>query len=105
MFQLIFIKSFALTAFGSSSNFQIKTNNKFSDKCEIHSALAYQLMELEQLASQIVKWIIQPYAAAKSLQSCPTLCDCIDGRPPGSPVPGVLQARTLEWVAISFFNA
>ena len=41
-------------------------------------------------------------AAAKSLQSCPTLCDPIDGRPPGSPVPGILQARTLEWVAISF---
>ena len=40
-------------------------------------------------------------AAAKSLQSCPTLCDPIDGSPPGSPVPGVLQARTLEWVAIS----
>ena len=44
-------------------------------------------------------------AAAKSLQSCPTLCDPIDSRPPGSPVPGVLQARTLEWVAISFSSA
>ena len=43
-------------------------------------------------------------AAAKSLQSCPTLCDPIDGSPPGSPVPGILQARTLEWVAISFPN-
>ena len=43
-------------------------------------------------------------AAAKSLQSCPTLCDPIDGHPPGSPVPGILQARTLEWVAISFSN-
>ena len=43
--------------------------------------------------------------AAKSLQSCPTLCDPTDGRPPGSPVPGILQARTLEWVAISFSNA
>ena len=41
-------------------------------------------------------------AAAKLLQSCPTLCDPIDGSPPGSPVPGILQARTLEWVAISF---
>ena len=41
-------------------------------------------------------------AAAKSLQSCPTLCDPIDGSPPGSAVPGILQARTLEWVAISF---
>ena len=44
-------------------------------------------------------------AAAKSLQSCPTLCDPIDGSPPGSPVPGILLARTLEWVAISFSNA
>ena len=44
-------------------------------------------------------------AAAKSLQSCPTLCDPIDGSRPGSPVPGILQARTPEWVAISFSNA
>ena len=44
-------------------------------------------------------------AAAASLQLCPTLCDPIDGSPPGSPVPGILQARTLEWVAISFPNA
>ena len=44
-------------------------------------------------------------AAAKSIQSCPTLCDLLDGGPPGSPVPGILQARTLEWVAISFSNA
>ena len=43
-------------------------------------------------------------AAAKSLQSCLTLCDPIDGSPPGPPVPGILQARTLEWVAISFSN-
>ena len=44
-------------------------------------------------------------AAAKPRQSCPTLCDPIDGSPPGSPFPGILQARTLEWVAISFSNA
>ena len=44
-------------------------------------------------------------AAAKSLQSCPTLCDPTDSSPPGSPVPGILQARKLEWVAISFSNA
>ena len=44
-------------------------------------------------------------AAAKLLQSCPTLCNPIDGSPPGSPVPGILQARTPEWVAISFSNA
>ena len=46
-----------------------------------------------------------PAAAAKSLPSCPTLCDPIDRNPPGSPVLGILQARTLEWVAISFSNA
>ena len=44
-------------------------------------------------------------ATAKSLQSCLTLCDLIDSSPPGSPIPGILQARTLEWVAISFSNA
>ena len=46
-----------------------------------------------------------PAAAAKSLQSCPILCDPIDGSPPGSAVPGTLQARTLEWVVISFSDA
>ena len=50
-------------------------------------------------------WLSICYAAAKLIQSCPTLCDPIDGSPPGSPVPGILQARTLEWVAISFSNA
>ena len=58
------------------------------------------LLELQSLKSHPAA-----AAAAKSLQSCPTLCDPRDGSPPGSPVPGILQARTLEWVAISFFNA
>ena len=49
--------------------------------------------------------IITAAAAAKLLQSCPTLYDPIDGSPPGSPIPGILQARTLEWVAISFSSA
>ena len=59
----------------------------------------------------MLTWPISPSlteaaaAAAKSLQSCLTLCDPIDGSPPGSPVPGILQARVLEWVAISFSNA
>ena len=48
---------------------------------------------------------MQSAAAAKSLQSSPTLCDPINGSPPGSPIPGILQAGTLEWVAISFSNA
>ena len=49
--------------------------------------------------------LIEDAAAAKPLQSCPTLCDPRDRSPPGSPVPGILQARTLEWVAIFFSNA
>ena len=55
----------------------------------------------------IVNWLHlnAAAAAATSLQSCPTLCDPIDGSPPGSPVPGILQARTLEWVAMSLSNA
>ena len=54
--------------------------------------------------SNLIKYTVAA-AAAKSLQSCPTLCDPIEGSPPGSPVPGILQARTLEWVTISFSNA
>ena len=53
------------------------------------------------LSLQIVAFL-GTAAAAKSLQSCPTLCDPIDGSTPGSPIPGILQARALEWVAISF---
>ena len=52
-----------------------------------------------------VAYLFVSAAAAKSLQSCLTLCDPIDGSPPGSSVPGILQAKTLEWVAISFSNA
>ena len=52
----------------------------------------------------IYDWVAEHAAAAKLLQSCPTLCDPIDGSPLGSPVPGILQARTLEWVAIAFFE-
>ena len=59
-----------------------------------------------QIHSRIyTHWIYKPAAAAKSLQSCLTPCDPIDGSPPGCPIPGILQARTLEWVAISFSNA
>ena len=63
----------------------------------VNTFTTFPLITLEQ---------IEPAAAAaKSLQLCPTLCDPIDGSPPGSPIPGILQARTLEWVAISFSNA
>ena len=54
------------------------------------------------IVSHTLLSVIQAAAAAKSLQSCPTLCDPIDGSPSGSPVPGILKAITLEWVAISF---
>ena len=60
---------------------------------------------LDALSSAAAAAAAAAVVAAKSLQSCPTLCDPIDGSPPGSPVPGILQARTLEWVAISFSNA
>ena len=62
-------------------------------------------MDQYQSKKKILKSSEAAAAAAKSLQSCPTLCNPIDGSPPGSPVPGILQARTLEWVAISFSNA
>ena len=57
------------------------------------------------IENQFCVWFTGADATAKSLQSCLTLCDPIDGSSPGSPVPGILQARTLEWVAISFSNA
>ena len=61
--------------------------------------------QLPESSPQMVDWVKgSAAAAAKSLQLCPTLCDPIDGSPPGSPVHGTLQARTLEWVAISFSN-
>ena len=58
-----------------------------------------------QITGKILLLGVSAAAAAKSLQSCPTLCNPIDGSPPDSPVPGILQARTLEWAAISFSNA
>ena len=62
-------------------------------------------MKINKLGLCLLIWMGQTAGAAKSLQSCPTLCDPIDGSPPGSTVPGILQARTLEWVAIFFSNA
>ena len=67
----------------------------------------YSLVEVSGFS---LRWLLSlqstdPAAAAKSLQLCPTLCDRIDGSPPVSPIPEILHARTLEWVAISFSNA
>ena len=66
---------------------------------------AYQCLYYVYISVFLSAYAAAAAAAAKSLQSCPTLCDPIDGSPPRSPVPGILQARTLEWVAISFSNA
>ena len=74
----------------------------------LHSADGTSILHVGWLL-QVRAWkelgLTECLATGKSLQSCPTLCDSIDGSPPGSPVPGILQARTLEWVAISFSNA
>ena len=66
---------------------------------------AHHSMEDIVFHSKFTDLSVAAAVTAKSLQSCPTLCDPIDGSPPGFPVPGILQARTLEWVAISFSNA
>ena len=83
----------------------------------IFSALYFRTLREKvrfQYRDRSISWFTHPLfypcantaaAAAKSLQSCPTLCDPIDGSPPGSPVPGILQAKTLEWVAMSFSTA
>ena len=62
----------------------------------------YCIESYRAILPKFVQLAESPAAAAKSLQLCPTLCDPIDGSPPGYPVPGILQARTLEWVAIVF---
>ena len=62
-------------------------------------------MEYSQEGLGITRLRMVAAAAAKSLQLCPTLCNPIDGSPAGSPIPGILQARILEWVAVSFSNA
>ena len=72
---------------------------------ECHSGVKRRLLLMHEMTWMDPKGNVAAAAAAKSLQLCPTLCGPIDGSPPGSPVPGILQARTLEWVAISFSNA
>ena len=84
----------------------------FASRSETHESIRirkgpeYVLTTIEScLVAAKIKHTAAAAAAAKSLQSCPTLCDPIDSSPPGSPVPEIIQARTLEWVAISFSNA
>ena len=83
----------------------IKIN--FTDDCEYTHIGTDRWEENGNYLIELMNKPVFTYAAAtaaRSLQSCPTLCDPIDGSPPGSPMPGILQARTLEWVAISFSN-
>ena len=67
--------------------------------------VSYITCDIENTILHLLSHAVAAAAAAKLLQSCPTRCDPVDGSPPGSPVPGILQARTLEWVAISFSDA
>ena len=79
-----------------------------NDERESHKLLNFQIsskLQTRRFVICVLFSISFSAAAAKLLQSCPTLCDSTDGSPPGSPIPGILQARTLEWVAISFSNA
>ena len=88
----------------SSNKYSYKIEGDFTsflEKCVYSTLLLHQTWKVKTSNSCIAA----AAAAAKSLQSCLTLCDPIDGSPPGSPVPGILQTRTLEWVAISFSNA
>ena len=96
---LVFSKTTRATESGELVKHTQTTNSRNLVRVTVSLSLYFLICKLETtvLASQ--------YYAAKSLQSCPTLCDAIDGSPPGSPVPGILQARTQEWVAISFSNA
>ena len=71
-------------------------------QASLSSSISQSLLKFMSIESVILS---AGAAAAKSLQSCPTLCDPMDGSPSGSPVPGILQTRTLEWVAISFPSA
>ena len=97
-------KSNKESTFFHSEKMDHSTSGQFSSlNRAVWLLVCFQLMNLFTFWVRASKWVSA--AAAKSLQSCPTLCDPIDGNPPGSPVPGILQARTLEWGAISFSNA
>ena len=97
-----------------SSSLKVTTRNYMgltTSRCWMWWATFSSILNLKSLGSPLYLCPLGPHqesvaiAAAKSLLSCPTLCDPIDGSPPGFPVPEILQARTLEWVAISFSNA
>ena len=85
---------------GEGGRDQFTTSN--SESCSMWRGGEYVLVRSDR---SFFRFLSESAVAAKSVQSCPTLCDSIDGSPPGPPVPGILQARTLECIAISFSNA
>ena len=93
------LHSFHMLARLCSKSFKTGFNNTWTENFQMYK------LDLEKAEEPEIKLPTSAIAIAKSLQSCPTLCDPIDSSPPGFPVPGILQARTLEWVAISFSNA
>jgi len=103
---IYFILFFLLFSFLASFIFSIlpSTSLIISSASVILLLVASRVLLISVIALSITDWFFF-ISSAKSLQLCPTLCDPIDGSPPGSPVPGILQARILEWVAISFSNA
>ena len=96
---MVDLGSLSLQSFKACSS----SRNRCGDSSRLLSFQRTQL--ISSVGIRLGSMICAAAAAAKSLQSCLTLCDPIDISPPGSPVPGILQARTLEWVAISFSNA
>ena len=90
---------------GLSDSWDLNLKDELMDIEELHFLITLWKTKQSYLLLQLGFYIQAPAAAAKSLQLCPTLCNPIEGSPPGSPVPGILQARTLQWVAISFSNA
>ena len=107
------ISKVELIVFSDVFKHMVKVRTGLEGKIVNMSKICLQSSGMHFVGLGISPWDIQSKssptaaaaAAAKSLQSCPTVCDPIDGSPPGSPVPGILQARTLEWVSISFSNA
>ena len=84
---------------------KVRLSLTYSNTCNFIYLFIFGPRECWYFSSRNMDSLKSSLAAAKSLQSCPTLCDPIDGSPPGSPVTGILQARTLAWVAISFSSA
>ena len=107
-FQMGFIEQVSTTSEMKISPYEVnkrflKCKEKLNQTWKINKNYLNWETKINKLGGKMNRVLV--FHAAKSLQSCPTLCSPIDGSPPGSAVPGILQARTLEWVAISFSNA